>query len=380
MNQPLMQIVNYKRTPLYDWHVQQGAKIVPFAGYDMPLHYKAGILQEHVHTRAKAGLFDVSHMGQWRLRGAAAMASMARLVPADIMALKPLQQKYSFFTNEQGGVLDDLMLTLWPAENDEPCLGVVVNAACAEADAAHVRRHLPHNVELQILPDALLALQGPMAQAVLAELVPQAASMPFMSGLVAKWENIPLHITRSGYTGEDGYEISLPAADAVRLATRLCQHEAVMPIGLGARDSLRLEAGLCLYGHELDSATTPIEAGLLWAIPKNRRVADAGYLGASVIAQQCAGGVMRKRVGLQPLGRGIAREGAPILSQDGQRIGVVSSGGFAPSLQAPIAMGFVGANFAALDTEVQIEVRGQLLPAKIVTMPFVPSRYFKSSK
>jgi aminomethyltransferase len=359
-------------TPLHDLHRALGAKLVPFAGYEMPLHYSAGILAEHLHVRAKAGLFDVSHMGQLRLAGPDAASSLEALVPGDIRGLAPGRMRYTLFTNEAGGILDDLMVT-----HTGDHLFLVVNAARKAEDIAHLRRHLAGNVTLEPLEDrALLALQGPAAAAALGRLVPAIRTMAFLSGAPATVDGIVCLITRSGYTGEDGFELSVPARDAERLARRLLAEPEVMPVGLGARDSLRLEAGLCLYGHDIDETTTVVEADLAWAVGKRRR-AEGGFPGAAVIARQLAEGAPRKRVGLRPEGRAPAREGTPIIGTGSIALGHVTSGGFGPSVDAPVAMGYVAARHAAVGAAVDLVVRGTARPARIVPLPFVPTRYYR---
>jgi len=359
-------------TPLNALHRELGAKMVPFAGYDMPVQYPMGVLKEHLHTREKAGLFDVSHMGQVILRGADPAAALETLVPGDLKALGLGRMRYSFFTNGSGGILDDLMIT-----NMGDHLFVVVNAACKVADIAHMREHLK-GVDIEYLGDdrGLLALQGPMAHIVLARFIPEAATMPFMSALTGSIQGVPVIVTRSGYTGEDGYEVSVDAADAEKIARLFLAQEEVAPIGLGARDSLRLEAGLCLYGHDLDATTTPVEAGLTWAISKRRRE-EGGFPGDAVVKAQLKDGAARKRVGIVPEGRAPAREGTEIQDMDGRVIGTVTSGGFGPTLNGPMAMGYVDAGHAAAGTPVQLVVRGKPLPAKVAPMPFVPQRYYR---
>ncbi|EWY37369.1 aminomethyltransferase [Skermanella stibiiresistens SB22] len=359
-------------TPLHALHVELGAKMVPFAGYDMPVQYPLGILKEHLHTRTAAGLFDVSHMGQVRLTGPDAAAALETLVPGDIQGLALGRTRYSLFTNEQGGVLDDLMIS-----NRGDHLFLVVNAACKEADIAHLRERLAGRVEVEYLADrALLALQGPRAAEVLARFVPQAETMKFMSIIEADFRGVPVLITRSGYTGEDGYEISIPNLLADTTARLLLAEEGVEPIGLGARDSLRLEAGLCLYGHDIDTTTTPVEAGLNWVIGKRRR-AEGGFPGADVILGQLANGTTRRRVGIRPDGKAPAREHTQVTDPSGAPLGEVTSGGFGPSANGPIAMGYVATEAAAPGTPVHLMVRGKPMPAKVVEMPFVAQRYYR---
>lgn len=361
-------------TPLDALHRSLGAKMVPFAGYAMPVQYAGGILAEHLHVRARAGLFDVSHMGQIRIQGPGAAAWLETLVPGDIQALSPGRTRYSVFTNAQGGVLDDLMIS----RLDGDSLFLVVNAACKDADAAHLKAHLPSNLSMGILDDrALLALQGPGAAQAFARVVPQSSVQPFMSIAAYRVDGIDILATRSGYTGEDGFEISVPGAHAESFARTLLAQDGVGPIGLGARDSLRLEAGLCLYGADMDTITTPVEAGLSWIVGKSRR-ATGCFPGASVILDQLARGPERLRVGIRPLGRAPARAHTPIADAHGTIVGEVTSGGFAPSLDAPVAMGYVPAPLAAPGTGLTLMVRGKPLPATVVPLPFVPHRYFKA--
>lgn len=365
-------------TPLHALHLELGARMVPFAGYDMPVQYPLGVMKEHRHTRAQAGLFDVSHMGQIRLTGADAAKALETLVPVDIIDLPVGMQRYALFTNEQGGILDDLMV----ANLGNDTLMLVVNAACKDQDLAHLQQHLSGRCTIEALFDsrALLALQGPAAVTVLARLAPEVAQMTFMQFASVKLLGVDCYVSRSGYTGEDGFEISVPNAQAEPLARALLAEPEVEPIGLGARDSLRLEAGLCLYGHDMDSDTSPIEASLLWAISKTRRADGAragGFPGAEAIFAQQSEGVARKRVGLLPQERTPVREGAPILNAEGVEVGRVCSGGFGPTLDAPVAMGYVEASAAALDTTLSAIVRGKPVPMKVAKMPFVPQRYYR---
>lgn len=369
-------------TPLHALHGELGAKMVPFAGYDMPVQYPTGVLTEHNWTRAHAGLFDVSHMGQCFLipadgRFETAAAALEKLVPADVLGLKPGQQRYSQFTNEEGGILDDLMVTRLGHPGHEHWIYLVVNAACKDADYAHLRAHLPADVTLKIADDlALIALQGPEAVAAVATLAPDLANLKFMTSLDLSIDGIWAHVSRTGYTGEDGVEISVKSADAVALTRKLLADGRVKPIGLGARDSLRLEAGLCLYGHDIDTTTSPVEAGLTWSIQKRRRT-EGGFLGAARVQKDLADGAPRLRVGILPDGRAPAREGTVVKSVDGQAIGTVTSGGFGPTINGPLAMGYVNRRFAEPGTPVLLEVRGKDLAARIVTMPFAPHRYFR---
>ncbi|WJG27857.1 glycine cleavage system aminomethyltransferase GcvT [Vibrio furnissii] len=364
-------------TPLHALHVEVGAKMVPFAGYDMPVQYALGVKKEHLHTREAAGLFDVSHMGQLRLHGEGAAAALETLVPVDVVDLAEGKQRYAFFTNEQGGILDDLMVA-----NLGDHLFVVVNAACKDQDINHLQAHLPSGVELEIIDDrALLALQGPKAAEVLARLQPAVADMLFMDIQQVQIDGIDCIVSRSGYTGEDGYEISVPADQAEALARTLTAFEEVEWIGLGARDSLRLECGLCLYGHDLDETTTPVEASLLWAIQPVRRTGGAregGFLGADIILSQIATkDVSRKRVGLVGQTKAPVREGTELFDADGAKIGLVTSGTAGPTAGIPVSMAYVRADLAAIGTEVFAEVRGKMLPMLVEKMPFVPQRYYR---
>ncbi|WP_321394301.1 glycine cleavage system aminomethyltransferase GcvT [Emcibacter sp.] len=364
-----------KKTPLYTLHDELGGKMVPFAGYAMPVQYPMGVMKEHLHCRSDAGLFDVSHMGQVVLSGENADKWLESLVPGNIVDLKPGRMRYTQFTNDIGGILDDLMVTR--RDND---LFLVVNAACKAQDIAHLLHHLPVEFELTELSDrALVALQGPKAAAVLARFTPAVAEMPFMSYLEDDIEGVPCFISRCGYTGEDGFEISMPEAEAERLCRLLLAETEVEAIGLGARDSLRLESGLCLYGHDIDTSTTPVEGNLLWSIGKRRRE-QGGFPGDVIIQTQIADGPARLRVGILPDGRAPAREGTEILNKDDKVIGTITSGGFGPSLGAPVAMGYVSRKYSKAGTEIFLSVRGKKLPAKVADMPFVEQRYYRASK
>lgn len=368
------------RTPLYDLHVAAGAKLVPFAGYDMPVQYPLGVLKEHLWTREKAGLFDVSHMGICWLRGpdhATTARALEALLPADILNLKPGQQRYSQLLATDGGILDDLMVTRPEGTENDGALLLVVNAACKEADYAHIAKHLPAGIRLEVDDaHALIALQGPRAAAVLEKLVPGVESMSFMAGRFASLDGARVHLTRSGYTGEDGYEIAVPNARAASVWQLLTSSPDVEPIGLGARDSLRLEAGLCLYGHDIDTTTSPIEARLQWSIQKRRRD-EGGFPGADRIKAELANGPSRRRVGIKPGGRAPAREGTEIQGMDGKPIGSITSGGFGPTVAGPVAMGYVESAHAEIGTPIQLVVRGKPLPAVIANLPFTPHRYVR---
>lgn len=367
------------KTPLFDMHEAMGAKMVPFAGYEMPVQYPMGVMQEHLHTRARAGLFDVSHMGQLRLCGpswADVALAFEALVPQDVLGLQDGRQRYGFFTNDAGGIEDDLMFA---RRGDD--LYVVVNAACKDADIARVRAGIPPNIQLTVFADrALIALQGPRAGHVLAALDPSADEMRFMDVADLTLAGHAVWASRSGYTGEDGFEISVAAEEAEALARRLIGDAEVSPIGLGARDSLRLEAGLCLFGSDMDATIGPVTAGLGWAIQKARRSGGAragGFPGAQVVFAEFADGPTKIRVGLRPQGRAPMRHGVKLSNTETSAdiIGVVTSGGYGPSVQAPVAMGYVNADHSAPGTRLWGEVRGKHLPVDVVDLPFVPSRF-----
>jgi len=358
-------------TPLDALHRELGARMVPFAGYAMPVQYAPGIIAEHLHCRQHAALFDVSHMGQATVQGADAAAALERLVPGDIAGLKPGRQRYTLLTNEAGGILDDLMV----ARLAENRFLLVVNASRKATDLPHIEAALPAGVRLHPHEDrALLALQGPDAGAVMARLSPEAGTLGFMGVLDTQLDGIPCVISRSGYTGEDGFEISVPAEHAEALARRLLAESEVKPAGLGARDSLRLEAGLPLYGNDIDELTSPVEAGLTWTLGKRRRMAW-DFPGAGAIRDQLENGPHRHRVGIRLDGRAPARAGTLIVADDGTGAGTVTSGGFSPSLNAPIAMGYVRRDLAEDGTALHLTVRGKPLPARVAPLPFVPHRY-----
>jgi len=367
-------IGDLKKTALHDLHVQRGARMVPFAGYAMPVQYADGILKEHLHTRSAAGLFDVSHMGQVKLHGANAAAALEKIVPVDVIDLPLHKQRYAVFTDDDGGILDDLMVT-----NCGDHLLLVVNAGCKADDIAHLQAQLPGSVRIEPLTEhSLLALQGPQARSVLSRLAPAAAELKFMQATALQIAGIACWVSCSGYSGEDGYEISVANADVGALAARLLAEQEVALIGLGARDSLRLEAGLCLYGHDIDRTTTPVEANLVWSLSKVRRPGGAragNYLGAAKIEAQLADGVTRQRVLLRPQGRQPVREGAAIVDADGNAVGTITSGGFGPSVGAPVAMGYVAT--AALGGELFALVRDKKIPLALQRGPFVPQRYFR---
>ena len=370
-----------KRTPLYALHISGGGKMVPFAGYEMPVQYASGVLREHLHTRSSAGLFDVSHMGQIALlpksgRVQDAALALERLVPQDIAGVAPGRQRYAQFTNGDGGILDDLMVANFGSH-----LFLVVNAACKAVDEAHLRANLSDVCDIESLGErALIALQGPKAESALAKLCADAAGMRFMDAGPRPVLGFDCFVSRSGYTGEDGFEISVPADHAETLVQALLENSDVLPIGLGARDSLRLEAGLCLYGHDIDTTTTPVEGALEWSIQKSRRNGGAragGFPGADKILRQLESGAARRRVGLKAEGRAPVREGASLFADTAASaaIGKVTSGGFGPSLNAPVAMGYLPTSLAAIGTTVFAEVRGQRLPLQVAATPFVPNTY-----
>ncbi len=370
-----------KKTPLHALHLSLGARMVPFAGYDMPVQYPLGVLKEHLHTRASAGLFDVSHMGQVIIRARSgkyedAALALESLVPVDILALAEGRQRYGFFTDGNGGILDDLMIT-----HLDDHLFVVVNAACKDEDLAHLRAHLEDRCEITLLEDrALVALQGPRAVSVLAELWADVASMKFMDVRHCRLHDVSCLVSRSGYSGEDGFEISIPADKAEDVVKRLLEHPDVQAIGLGARDSLRLEAGLCLYGNDIDTTTSPVEAALEWAMQKARRTGGAragGFPGASRILSELDNGASRRRVGLKPEGKAPVRGHARLYAdaEGKQEIGEVTSGGFGPSVEGPVAMGYLPVSHSAAGTQVYAEVRGKFLPVAVAALPFVTPTY-----
>ena len=363
---------------LHDLHVKLGGRMVPFAGYDMPVQYTAGVMAEHLHTRTAAGLFDVSHMGQVILRPrtsyAATALALESLMPVDVVAVQPGRQRYGMLTNETGGILDDLMFA-----NRGDHIFVVVNAGCKAADIAHMTAQLSAVCDVVPVTDrALLALQGPRAQSVLAQLLPDVTSMRFMDVATVDWGGGALWISRSGYTGEDGFEISIPQDLAQGFAEKLLANPDVRPIGLGARDSLRLEAGLCLYGHDINPLTSPVEAALTWAIQKSRRAGGAregGFPGAARILDELQRGPERLRVGLRPDGKAPMREGTQLFDPDGTPLGEITSGGFGPSVQAPIAMGYVAARHADIGSKLEGDLRGKRLPLTVCATPFHPTTY-----
>ena len=367
---------NLQQTPLHDLHVEYGGRMVPFAGYAMPVQYRDGIIKEHQHTRTQAGLFDVSHMGQVCLMGEGAAEALEELVPIDMVGLAENHQRYALLTTDQGGILDDLMVT-----NAGDHLFVVVNGACKDQDFAHLRSHLEGRCTVALFANrALLALQGPEAGTVMGRLAPATRDMVFMTAGEIEIDGIACFVTRSGYTGEDGFEISVPADRAEALARRLLEQDGVAPVGLGARDTLRLEAGLCLYGNDIDAGTTPVEASLVWALSKARRADGArpgGFPGDEVILRQLAEGVARRRVGLRPEGRVPVREGAELLDAEGRGIGTVTSGGFGPTVGGPVAMGYVETAHAKPGMQVRALVRGKPQPLRVVRLPFVQQRYYR---
>ncbi|MBC7941819.1 MAG: glycine cleavage system aminomethyltransferase GcvT [Chitinophagaceae bacterium] len=392
----MSEAVGLLHTPLHDLHLRLGARMVPFAGYAMPVQYPAGLMAEHKHCRDAAALFDVSHMGQLRLIGADAAAALETLVPVDVVDLGPGKQRYAFFTNEAGGLLDDLMIARPDPDSATSGAGsadtfgdlfLIVNAGCKHADIKHLQTHIGHRCQVQPMPErALLALQGPKAVTALSRLNADVARLVFMTGaafeLPGSFGKVDCFVTRSGYTGEDGFEISVPGESAVALAEALLAQPEVLPAGLGARDTLRLEAGLCLYGHDISETTSPVEAGLSWAIQKVRRPggARAGhYPGAAVIEEHLAGGAPFKRVGLIGLERAPVREGTVIVDAHGHKLGTVCSGTLAPSVDRPIAMAYLLRDHALPQHEVYAEVRGKRLPMRVSPMPFHPHRYHRTT-
>jgi len=378
MAEPVVSEASLQYTPLHEQHVALGARMVPFAGYDMPVQYPTGVLTEHNWTREHAGLFDVSHMGQAALAGpdhATVARALEALVPADLLNLKPGQQRYTQLLDANGGILDDLMVTRPTTEAEAGHLYLVVNASMKEADFAHISARLPSGVTLVRGDDrALVALQGPSAEGVLTRLGAGTNALSFMMSGWFEIAGLRCHVSRSGYTGEDGFEISVKADEAGALWNALLSDPEVKPIGLGARDSLRLEAGLCLYGHDIDTTTSPVEAALTWSIQKRRRE-EGGFPGAARVLREIAEGPSRLRVGLKPDGRAPAREGTVITTPEGKEVGVVTSGGFGPTVNGPIAMGYVSRDLAAPGTELHLVVRGKPLAAKVVPLPFAPHRY-----
>jgi len=378
MAEPVVSEASLQHTPLHKQHVALGARMVPFAGYDMPVQYPSGVLTEHNWTREHAGLFDVSHMGQAALAGpdhATVARALEALVPADLLNLKPGQQRYTQLLDANGGILDDLMVTRPTTEAEAGHLYLVVNASMKEADFAHISARLPSGVTLVRGDDrALVALQGPSAEGVLTRLGAGTNALSFMMSGWFEIAGLRCHVSRSGYTGEDGFEISVKADEAGALWNALLSDPEVKPIGLGARDSLRLEAGLCLYGHDIDTTTSPVEAALTWSIQKRRRE-EGGFPGAARVLRELAEGPSRLRVGLKPDGRAPAREGTLITTPEGKEVGVVTSGGFGPTVNGPIAMGYVSRDLAVPGTELHLVVRGKPLAAKVVPLPFAPHRY-----
>ncbi len=362
-------MTNLQQTALHPLHLELGAKMVAFAGYRMPLRYPAGIIAEHRHTRSAAGLFDISHMGQFLLCGESAAEQLEKLCPGDISRLQSGQQKYTVFTNEQGGIIDDLIITRLGEE-----FHLVVNAACKTKDYAHLQRHLTTDCRLQELTgQALLALQGPASAKRLEKFCPEAAGLAFMTTCSAEIQGMPCQIGRCGYTGEDGFEISIANGHALQLAELLLAEDAVQPIGLGARDTLRLEAGLSLYGHELSETVTPVEAGLAWLV-KNPR---GSYPGSAVIQQQLQQGAAYQRIGLRPEGKMLLREGTELCNAAGETVGEVTSGGFGPSVGGPTAMARVETAFAAPGTPLFATIRKQQVAVTSVSLPFVPHHYHR---
>ncbi|MDH3316053.1 MAG: glycine cleavage system aminomethyltransferase GcvT [Gammaproteobacteria bacterium] len=366
----------WKKTPLFEIHRQYGAKMVDFAGYAMPVNYRDGILKEHTHTREAAGLFDVSHMGQLKLTGGGAAKSLERLLPVDVIGLGKNRQRYALFTNEGGGILDDLMVT-----NAGSHLYLVVNASRKAEDLAYLESNLDRDCSMEVLDNhALLALQGPAAAGVMKRIAPQSGELVFMQGGRMDVAGIDCFVTRSGYTGEDGFEISLPAEAAMDLAKALLSQEAVRPVGLGARDTLRLEAGLCLYGQDIDETTTPVEAELKWALSKVRRPGgdrSGGYPGFEVISSQLKDGTDRLRVGILAEGRAPVRGGAELVDKSGRTVGKITSGGYGATVGGPVAMAYVESSYGAEDTRLNAAVRDRVRPVRVAKLPFVRPRYYR---
>ena len=358
-----------KRTPLYDLHVELGGKMVDFAGWDMPVQYPMGIMGEHNHTRTKAGLFDVSHMGQVILRGDGAAEKLETLVPSALTTLKEGKARYTFFTNDDGGIMDDLIVA-----NAGDHLFVVVNASMRHQDIPHMVKHLDGIEVTEIFDRALVAVQGPAAENVVGALCPAAREMTFMQTMVAEINGVECRISRLGYTGEDGFEISIPEDKAIEVCRAFLAHEDCEPVGLGARDSLRLEAGLCLYGNDIDNSTSPVAASLTWAMQKRRRE-EGGFPGADRIQRDLAEGTAQKLVGIKPTGRAPARAGVEVQDLDGNTIGSITSGGFGPTVGAPVAMGYVTTKYSSPSQKINLIIRGKAQPAEIVALPFVTQNY-----
>jgi glycine cleavage system T protein (aminomethyltransferase) len=366
------------RTPLYDLHVKLGARIVPFAGYEMPVQYPTGILAEHNWTRGSAGLFDVSHMGQAFVIGPdheTTARAFEKLVPGDVTGLAPGRIRYTQITNAQGGIIDDLMITRSLSTADDGRLGIVVNASRKDVDYAWLKERLPKGIALERAERrALVALQGPKAATVMARHCRKAMELAFMTATSAEFDGMGCHVARSGYTGEDGFEISIDARNVVALVETLLADPDVKPIGLGARDSLRLEAGLCLYGHDIDEETSPVEADLVWSIGKKRR-SEGGFTGAERVVREITEGPKRKRVGIRPEGRAPAREGSVIIDEKDRAIGIVTSGGFGPTINGPVAMGYVETAYAQVGTRINLVVRDKPMKAQVAALPFTPHNY-----
>jgi len=358
-----------KRTPLYDLHVELGGKMVDFAGWEMPVQYPMGIMDEHNHTRAKAGLFDVSHMGQVILRGEDAAEKLESLVPSALSTLKEGKARYTFFTNDDGGIMDDLIVA-----NAGDHLFVVVNASMRHQDIPHMAKHLDGVEVTEIFDRALVAVQGPTAENVVGDLCPAACELKFMETTVAEIMGVECRISRLGYTGEDGFEISIPEDKAVEICRAFLAHDDCEPVGLGARDSLRLESGLCLYGNDIDNSTSPVEASLTWAMQKRRRE-DGGFPGADRIQRDLAEGTAKKLVGIKPTGRAPARAGVEVQDLDGNSIGAITSGGFGPTVGAPVAMGYVTTAHSKPGQKINLLIRGKAQPAEITALPFVTQNY-----
>lgn len=370
-----MSTTGLKKTALYELHTERGASMVPFAGYEMPVQYLSGVKQEHLHTRDSAGLFDISHMGQIKLSGDDAIQTMESLIPGDLESLPLNSQCYSVLSNEQGGIIDDIMIT-----NTGDALFVVINAACKEEDIIYIQDHLTGDCKLEKLIDySLLALQGPKAANVLNRFCPKATELTFMSGKPFKINDIDCFISRCGYTGEDGFEISIPTENVESIARLLLAEEEVQLIGLGARDSLRLEAGYCLYGHDLDEETSPVEANIKWVISKKRlEINKPGYPGRKIIQEHYINGTKRLRVGILSDGKAPIREGESVLNENDEIIGIVTSGGFSPSVKKPIAMAYINTHYAKTGTRLIVKVRNRIQQVEVVTLPFVEHNYYRA--
>jgi len=368
---------NLKTTPLYKIHNNNAAKLVSFAGYYLPIQYANGIIAEHNHTRKAASVFDVSHMGQIKISGPMIYDALEKLLPISFSRIAPGQIKYTQFLNKEGKIIDDLMIHRSFEDNQ---IWLVVNADCTEKDLDHLYNNLNRSYKIELIDDrALIAIQGPKSSNILKEFFNEIDNMPFMTGDWFTYDNEQFFVSRCGYTGEDGYEVSIKDRYAEEFISKLLKFEDVKLAGLGARNSLRMEAGLCLYGNDISTLTSPVEAGLTWSIPKER-IENGGFIGHENIKKDLIDGVEKKLVGIKPLGKLPAREGTQILSKNGKIIGEITSGGYSPSLQAPIAMGYINAEILQKNCEILLNVRGNSLPAEIVSLPFVEHKYFRGKK